>query len=162
MRGDDAIVIGLGNRLRGDDAAGLEVARLVRERAPDVRAVEHEREPSDLIELWSDARLAIVVDAIAGEKPGGIHRLEAGRDGLPAPRSTGASTHALALGEVIELARALDRLPGRLLVLGIEGTRFDTGAGLSPPVTKATVEAAELVLAELDEPRFSASAQPAI
>lgn len=149
MSGVETLVVGLGNRMRGDDGAGLEVARVVGERAPGLRTVEHEREPSDLIELWADAGLAIVVDAVRGEQPGAIHRVAPER-GEPWPRpSAGASSHALGLGEVIELARALDRLPGRLVVFGIEGGRFDTGTGLSPVVGRAVAEAAELVLAEI-------------
>ena len=161
MSGAETLVIGLGNRLRGDDAAGPEVARLLRERAPEIRAVEHEREPSDLIELWADASLAIVIDAVHGEEPGRIHRVEVGREELRERRSAGASTHALALGEVIELARVLDRLPSRLVVFGIEGTRFDTGADLSPAVRRGAVETVELVLAELGEEERAAPAQPA-
>jgi hydrogenase maturation protease len=143
------LVVGLGNRLRGDDASGLEAARLVGKRATDVIVVEHEREPTDLIELWQGARLAIVLDALEGDDPGRVHRFEAGRDTLPAHRSTSASTHALELAEVIELARSLGRLPDRLVVLGIEGERFETGAGLSDQVERAVHKAAELALAEL-------------
>jgi hydrogenase maturation protease len=145
----ETLVVGLGNRMRGDDGAGLEVARMVGERAPGVRAVEHEREPSDLIELWADAELAIVVDAVQGGEPGAIHRVAVGPAELRPRSPAGASSHALGLGEVIELARALDRLPGRLIVFGIEGERFDTGAGLSVPARRAVAEAAERVLAEL-------------
>jgi Ni,Fe-hydrogenase maturation factor len=36
-----------------------------------------------------------------------------------------------------------------LVVLGIEGERFETGTGLSPRVERAVGEAAELALAEL-------------
>ncbi len=53
------------------------------------------------------------------------------------PRVFRGSTHALGLGEAIELARALGRLPGRLLVYGVEGADFGTGEGLSPAVTAA-------------------------
>jgi hydrogenase maturation protease len=149
MASAEMLVAGLGNRLRGDDAAGLEAARIVAERATDVLVVEHEREPTDLIELWDGARVAIVIDALEGNEPGRVRRFEAVRDELPRRLSTSASTHALELAEVVELARSLDRLPDRLVVLGIEGERFETGAGLSPPVERAVEEAAELALAEL-------------
>jgi hydrogenase maturation protease len=149
MESAELLVAGLGNRLRGDDGAGLEAARLVGERAADILVVEHEREPTDLIELWEGARVAIVIDALEGEEPGRIRRFEAGRDELPKRLSTSASTHALELAEVVELARSLDRLPDRLVVLGIEGERFETGTGLSPCVERAVGEAAELALAEL-------------
>ena len=82
-----------------------------------------------------------MVDAVSsGAEPGTIHRLDALTERLPAELSRG-STHAFGLAEAVELARALERLPGRLLVFGIEGKRFDAGAGLSPEVEQAAVEA---------------------
>jgi hydrogenase maturation protease len=142
------VVIGVGTGYRHDDAAGLEVARRVRAAAPvgvDVR--EHEGEPAGLIEAWEGASVAYVVDAVRGTGGAGtIHRLEAG-DGIPdQPRRD--STHALALGEAVALARALDRLPARLVVIGIEGSDFSAGEGLSQPVTAAVTAVAGQLLDE--------------
>ena len=53
-------VIGVGNAWAGDDAAGVLVARMVRDRAPDgVAVIEHEGEPTALLDAWEGARLAI-------------------------------------------------------------------------------------------------------
>jgi hydrogenase maturation protease len=147
------LVIGLGNRLRGDDAAGLEVARIIGEQAQQVSVVTCEREPSDLIQLWEGAPLAIVVDALEGGAPGDLHRLELEPgDPLPAewPRSRTASTHALDLPQVVGLAQSLDRLPGRLVVLGIAGQTFATGAPLSPGAMAGVDAAVAAVRKELD------------
>jgi Ni,Fe-hydrogenase maturation factor len=45
----------------------------------------------------------------------------------------------MGLPEAVALARELDRLPGRLVVYGIEGENFEAGEGLTEPVQK-TVE----------------------
>jgi hypothetical protein len=50
------------------------------------------------------------------------------------------------LAEVIGFARALDRMPIRLWVYGIEGSRFGIGSELSPEVAK--VEAVSVRIAE--------------
>jgi len=47
------------------------------------------------------------------------------------------------------LARALGRLPPRLIVYGVEGKAFEAGVGLSPEVKAAVQEVAERVLGEL-------------
>lgn len=132
------LVIGVGNEWRRDDAAGLVVARRLRQSSPRaVRVIEHEGEPLDLIEEWAGAAAAIVLDAVSsGAEPGTIHRLDALAMRLPAELFRG-STHALGVAEAVELGRALERLPRRLLVLGIEGERFDAGAGLSQEVERA-------------------------
>ena len=132
------MVIGVGNEWRRDDAAGLLVARLLRDvPLSRVRVVEHEGEPVDLIEEWSGADEAIVVDAVSsGAKPGAIHRLDAVSTRLPAELFR-ASTHAFGLADAIELARVLERLPRSLLVYGIEGREFSAGSGLTAEVEPA-------------------------
>lgn len=142
------LVFGVGNEWRSDDAAGLIVARRLGEPPlPGVRVVEREGEPLGLIEEWSEHDEAIVVDAVrSGSEPGVIHRVEATREKLPAELFRG-STHAIGLAEAVELARALGRLPRRLLVLGIEGGRFTAGSGLTPEVEQAVTQ----LVAELRE-----------
>jgi len=141
----ETLVVGLGNRMRGDDAVGLEVAAALAAARPDLDVRAHEREPIDLIELWSGAGEVIVVDAVAGEDPGRIHRLDGLGEGLAWERRSPASSHAMHVGQVIELARSLGRLPERLTVIAIEGADFATGADPSP----AVLAAAGAVAAEL-------------
>jgi hydrogenase maturation protease len=135
------VVIGVGNAARGDDAAGLVVARRVGGR-------EHEGDPLALLEAWEGAATAVVIDAVrSGAVPGTVHRFEAGDAALPARLRSSTSTHAVGLAEAIELARALDRLPPRLIVYGIEGERFTAGAELSPAVAAAVEVVAAAVVA---------------
>ena len=133
-------LIGIGNRYRRDDAAGLEVVRRLRlAHPPGVKLIEEEGEPASLIEAWSSVDEALVVDGIgSGAAPGKLHRFDVTAAPLPA-EVFNTSTHALGLPEAVELARELDLLPSRLIVYGIEGESFETGEGLSYPVQK-TVE----------------------
>ncbi|MEO8091740.1 MAG: hydrogenase maturation protease [bacterium] len=141
-------LIGIGNRFRRDDAAGLEVARRLRlAQPPGVTVLEREGEPTSLLEAWSDADEALVVDGVSsGAEPGTLHRFEASEGALPA-RLFKSSTHALGVAEAVELARELDRLPPRLAVYGIEGENFEAGEGLTPAVQAAVEE----LVAELCE-----------
>jgi hydrogenase maturation protease len=144
---DGIVVIGVGNSWAGDDAAGVLVARLVGARAGDgVAVIEHEGEPTGLLELWAGARLAVVVDATCGGGPVGTVRvIDATRDALPAAFND-VSTHAFPLAAAIELARVLGRLPERLLVVGVEGRSFDAGAAPGREVQAALEPAADRVL----------------
>ncbi len=148
-----AVVIGVGNEWAGDDAAGLLVARMVRRRAPaGVAVLEHEGEPTTLMDSWNGAALAIVVDATFGAgKPGAVRVMDATHEPLSAG-FTGTSTHAFGLGEAIELARAVGRLPARLVVVGIEGESFEAGAGAGAEVSGAIEQATEQVLALVGVP----------
>jgi hydrogenase maturation protease len=144
------VVVGVGNAYRGDDGVGLAIAERVRGRAPeDVEVVECEQEPSRLLDAWSGADVALVVDACSsGEPPGTVHRFDVSGDPLPA-RVFRSSTHAFGVGDAVELARALERLPGRVVVYGVEGGQFAAGAPLSPEVESAVEQVAEEVLREL-------------
>lgn len=142
----NTLVIGLGNELRGDDGVGLQVARRVHARAPELTVVELEREPSGLIEHWTGVEQAFVIDAVSGPRPGQVHRLDP-IEGRRIQLSSPASSHALGLGEVIELARSLGRLPRALTVFGIEGSRFGLGLELSDAVAARVDEVADAVIA---------------
>lgn len=152
-RGVGTLVVGLGNGHRGDDAAGLRVAELVRARAPNLRVLAIEGDPSVLIEAWAGVGLTIVIDAIEGAHPGRVHRIEPEHERVIGRLPSATSSHAIGLGEVIELARSIGRLPPRMVVFGIEGDSFDLGARISPPVAARLGELAESVLVEAETER---------
>jgi hydrogenase maturation protease len=152
-----ALVVGLGSLDRGDDALGPEVARAVAERGlPGVRVLEHE-DPTGLLDLWSGHDSVVVVDAVRSGGPAGtIHQLETGAGAPRMPErawsGTGrGGTHAFGLAAAVELARALHRLPPRLVVIGVEAASFEYGARLTAPVAAAVPVAAARVLAVLDQ-----------
>ena len=144
-------LIGIGNQFRRDDAAGLEVARRLRlAHPPGVTILEQEGEPTSLIEAWSDAHEAVVVDGVfSGAEPGTLHHFEASKEPLPAELFN-PSTHALGVAEAVELARELDRLPERLVVYGIEGESFEVGEGLTPVVEGAVEQLVRELYRELE------------
>lgn len=144
-------LIGIGNRFRRDDGAGLEVARRLRlAHPPGVTILEQEGEPASLIEAWSDANQGLVADSVSsGADPGTVHRFDATEGPLPAEVFK-SSTHALGLAEAVELARELGRLPGHLLVYGIEGQSFEAGEGLTPVVEEAVARLVMELYRELE------------
>ena len=149
------VVLGVGNAFRGDDAVGLAVAERVRALAPELEVVVCEQEPIQLLDAWEGADLALLVDAVSsGAEPGTVHRLDATVEPVPATVFRG-STHAFGVAEVVELGRALGRLPDRLLVFGIEGAAFNAGDEL----TAAVAAAVEPLVAELLEEAGCTSAR---
>lgn len=146
------VVVGVGNALRGDDGAGLAVAEEVRARAADAVDVRVcEEEPSRLIDAIGDADVAFIVDAVSTGAPNGsVHRFDASQAAIPA-RELRSSTHALGIGETLELARALGRLPQRTVVFGVEGRDFSAHEGLTPDVAVGVARAAAALLEEVAE-----------
>ena len=148
------VVIGIGNSLRCDDAAGLEVARALRARAAErgIAVREHEGETLALLDAWHGARAVVLADAVhSGAAPGTVHRIDASCEALPDRFRSSSSTHAVGLADAIELARALGRLPSRVVVFGVEGRRFAAGSRVSREVRAAIEPLAERVLEEMRE-----------
>jgi hydrogenase maturation protease len=129
------LILGCGNAARADDAAGLLVVRRLRELGIDAR--EHTGEMLSLIDAWCGHEDVVLIDAaVGGAAPGEITVWDACASPLPSGRFR-RSTHSLGIAEAVELARALDRLPPRLTLYGIEGTCFDPGRRPSPEVVGA-------------------------
>ena len=146
------LVIGMGNPVQGDDAAGIEVARRIRRQASrrDVTVMELIGDQLALLDAWTGARTVCVVDAIhSGCKPGRVHRFDAGEPlGAPFHRP---GTHTFSLAHVIELSRSMGRLPARLIGYGIEGASFGLGETMSPEVEAAVDSVTSEILRRVEK-----------
>jgi len=151
-------IIGCGKLDRGDDAAGLLVARRLHAVVVDqgvdglgveirnVTILEQSGESFSLMDCWASGDDVILVDATAPMgTPGKIQVWNACADKLPEDAFP-CSTHGFGVREAVELARVLGRLPLTLLICGIEGKRFSLGATVSPEVDRAVESVAQELL----------------
>jgi hydrogenase maturation protease len=131
------LVIGVGNRDRGDDAAGPIVCDHIRAAGIDgVEALVFEGSVVDLAMHWDRCDRVVIVDAAApAGRPGRVTEIDGLDAGLCVPASVTSHTIDVAAG--VELARALGRLPAELRIIAIEGETFDHGADLTPAVQAA-------------------------
>ena len=147
------VVAGIGSEYRRDDGAGPAVAAQVADLVGGVTDLGAIADPLDLLGLWDGADLAVVVDAVrSGAEPGTVRLVEldtAAGTGPVGDTSRTTSTHAMGLTDVFRLAQAVGAAPGRVVVVGIEGSDFGQGTGLSPAVAQsvahATRQVAELI-----------------
>lgn len=129
------LIIGVGNVYRGDDGAGIAAARLLRSQVPPaIRVIEQSGEGTALAESWKGAERVILVDAVqSGAAPGTMRRFDVQKEEIPREIFQ-RSTHTFGVIEAIELARALQELPPRLVLYTIEGERFDYAGQLTDSV----------------------------
>jgi hydrogenase maturation protease len=145
-----AIVIGIGNPDRGDDAVGVQVARQVAAERLDVLTLEFD-DPSEALDAWAPEDTVVVADAIStGGFPGDIHVIDVVEHSLPAGNWSAGGSHALGLAVVVELARALGLLPRRLVVVGVEAGQFGHGVPMSEAVAAAVPAATDAVFTAID------------
>ena len=140
------LVLGLGNLLLTDDAAGLHVeAALSAERgvSAQVEFVDGGTQGLALLHYLSNRRAILVLDAVGlGAEPGSVHVLRGPAiDGLRVQRSTTA--HEGNALELLATARLLGDVAEEIVVVGVEPARIATGIGLSPQVEAALPEAIE-------------------
>jgi hydrogenase maturation protease len=142
------VVVAVGNPFASDDGVAHRVVAAAAPRLPDdvVRVAAH-GEPARLVEAWSGADTAVVVDAVDGPGPAGDVTVLDGR-ALPAagPVRRAHGSHALGVVEAVRLAEALGRLPRRVVCVGVTGRRWDPGDELSPEVAAAVDAAADAVV----------------
>lgn len=132
------MVIGIGNRDRGDDAVGPAVTdgvgRLCGDRATVFIA---EGDLSDLVVRWSADQDVVVVDAmVSGRSPGSVLQIDALASSIPTDNGL-LSSHGIGLAETVELARLLDRLPRSLTLWAIETVSFEQFDPMTPAVADA-------------------------
>ncbi|MGH1502726.1 MAG: hydrogenase maturation protease [Acidimicrobiales bacterium] len=137
------LVIGVGNRDRGDDGAGPAVADRVRARG--LRALVLEGDLSDLALRWRPDDRVIVVDAVrTGADPGTVHRVSPEVWGT-LPSAAPWSSHGVGVRDALGLASLFDLLPASLEVIGIEMAGDRLGTGLSEPVREAVDRVAQAI-----------------
>ncbi len=149
-------IIALGNRFRGDDGVGVEIAKHLGQLPPGCTFTESPGDALALLDLWQDSALTIVLDAaVSGAPPGTIHHLETGQQATSKDLAR-CSSHGFGLAEAIALAKALGRTPGSLTIYAVEAGNLEPGADLSPEVAVAAKAVARKILSQINS-RISAN-----
>ena len=155
-----ALVVGMGNVLRGDDGFGVEVVKRLQAQ-PEVSArakvIELGIGGVHLVqELMDGYDLLVIADAVnRGGAPGRLYVLE-----LEVPSTPSAleawerdltDMHDAVPGKALVMARAIGVLPKRVLLVGCQPERTDEiELGLSPVVQGAVDEAVARIRSLLD------------
>jgi hydrogenase maturation protease len=139
MRAKDKILlVGLGHPYRSDDGFGPQAIEALKKKFGDQYEYrQHSGDPADLMDLW-EQRSLVILDAwhSADPRPGTIHCIKV-KPGDTLPGAISVSSHALSLGEALEMGQILQKTPQSLIILGVEGENFEPGNLLSPAVEKA-------------------------
>lgn len=145
-------IIGMGQSLRGDDAAGLAAVRFWQERyplnikKPNLQVELVELPGLGLLSLLEGISIAILVDAIHGNsKPGTIHVLS--KDQIEAFTGGAGSAHGWGVAETLSLGENLMPLsmPRKIILIGIEVGDLSLGESLSLQVEQSLPDVARLI-----------------
>ena len=138
-RGLSMRVVGCGNAQAGDDGAGLEIVRRLRERGDcTCELLERPQAGLELMDALRDADGVLFIDAVSSGSPPGTLHLVPLPSATVVPRALGAiSSHGWGLAETLRLMAALHHRLPRLALLGVEIESAQPGAPRSAAVESA-------------------------
>jgi hydrogenase maturation protease len=144
-------VIGLGNPFRGDDGAGWAVIDALKGKVPaDVKLCKLSGDIAELIDVFADHSTVYLIDACFTDSlSGSWQRIDARLHPIPldAPQT---STHGLSVSQAIDLAKAFNQLPEKLIIYAISGDQYNMCSTLSAPVAQVIDIVAQNILNEED------------
>jgi hydrogenase maturation protease len=164
-RPGDVLVLGIGNLLLRDEGVGVHVARaLVAEGGtvgggtgeggpreaglpPGARVIDGGTLGLDLLPELESTDALIVIDAVDLDlAAGSIVVLRDGEIGPVAPGTR--SVHDIGLGDLLDAARLLDRLPASVTLVGVQVEAITAGLDLTARVAAAVPQVVEVVRRE--------------
>lgn len=153
MADTHTVVVGCGNLIRGDDAAGPVLVRLLADRdLPEgVRLIDGGTAGMDVAFAMRGASRVVVVDASRiGVEPGTVHRVPGSELTDLAPPE--GNLHRFRWDQALGFAQWLlkEEYPDDVTVWLIEGASFEPGAPLTPAVEAAVAQVAEAIAVQLD------------
>lgn len=145
------LVLGLGNLLMNDDAAGLKTIYALREHyqeRPGMQLLDGGTLGLDLLTYVEWADKLLLIDAIdLGIAPGSVVLLEG--DDIDPVLESKVSPHQLGLGDLLAAAELMGNRPAEVTLLGIQYASINMEMTLSPAVAgglaKLTAEAAQRI-----------------
>ncbi|MFW6082708.1 MAG: hydrogenase maturation protease [Chloroflexota bacterium] len=146
-----ALVLGLGNPLRGDDGIGPRVIEELRkiELPEGAEAVDAGTGGIDLLHIMEGWDRVIVVDAADIHRPPGHFRRFSPEEVQLLKADGRFSYHRAGLADALALARALGRPLPDIVVFGVQPGVIGWGQGLSPAVEARLPALVDAVTGEL-------------
>ena len=135
-------IIAVGNDLYGDDGIGNAVLNALSQ-IPEMKEIELIDGATDalgLIDHFEGTEHIIIVDAAQmGEKPGTV-KVFSREDVKLKIKMDHLSVHGISLAETFDIAQAVDSLPEKITIIGIEPKNIGISETLSDVVTKSIPE----------------------
>ena len=146
-----AVVLGIGNTILTDEAAGVRAVELLEQRyqiPDDVLVIDGGTSGMEMIEDLSDLDFLIVIDVVkTGAAPGTVVKIAG--DEIPVFFRRKLSPHQIALPDVLASLELLDAMPKEIVVLGVEPISLELGMEMTPTIAEQVPVLVEMAVAEL-------------
>jgi hydrogenase maturation protease len=134
------LVIGYGNTLRGDDAAGVRAAELIAKHRPEIECVCMHQLMPELAEQIAESDIIFFLDADVHAAQPNVRLIE------PRVEDDQPRTHFISPESLLRLSQQLyQRMPLKAYIVGIPASQFEFSEELSASTKKAVEESILLV-----------------
>jgi hydrogenase maturation protease len=142
------VILGIGNVLLSDDAAGIRAAEHLGRRLAgrnDVQIIDGGTLSFTLLEYLENAEALIVIDAAqVGAAPGAVQSFESeAMDAFLTDTARQRSVHEVGLLDLLSIARLREELPEKRALVCIQAALIGWGLELTPAVGAALPAAAD-------------------
>ncbi len=126
------LIIGIGNEFRCDDAAGILIARKLKNDFQNFDIIEKTVIDLNFLDLFKTSNTVILLDALKNEnKEPGTLEVFVFNDNLVLNDLPYFSSHSISLNEILQLGKQLNCIPEKLIIIGINSINFQIGTELS-------------------------------
>jgi len=146
-----AAVLGIGNTILTDEAAGVRAAEMLESsyRVPgNVLVIDGGTSGMEMIEDLSNLDFLIVLDVVkSGAAPGTVVKIAG--DEIPVFFRRKLSPHQIGLPDVLASLELLDTMPKEIIVLGVEPVSLELGMEMTATVAAKVPMLVDMAAAEL-------------
>lgn len=146
-----AVVLGIGNTILTDEAAGVRAVEMLEKvyKVPaNVQTIDGGTSGMEMIEDLSNLDFLIVIDVVkTGAAPGTVVKI--GGEDIPVFFRSKLSPHQIALPDVLASLELLDTMPKEIIVLGVEPISLELGMEMTATVAERVPQLAEMAANEL-------------
>lgn len=146
-----AVVLGIGNTILTDEAAGVRAVEMLERDyrlGSNVQVIDGGTSGMEMIEDLSDLDFLIVIDVVkTGAAPGTVVKIAG--DEIPVFFRRKLSPHQIGLPDVLASLELLDALPKEVVVLGVEPISLELGMEMTSTVAEKVPELVAMAVAEL-------------
>ncbi len=146
-----AVVLGIGNTILSDEAAGVRAVELLEQRyqvSDNVLVIDGGTSGMEMIEDLSNLDFLIVIDVVkTGAAPGTVVKIAG--DEIPVFFRRKLSPHQIALPDVLASLELLGTMPKEIIVLGVEPISLELGLEMTPTIAGQVPALVEMAVAEL-------------
>jgi hydrogenase maturation protease len=146
-----AVVLGIGNTILTDEAAGVRAVEALEQayKLPaNVQVIDGGTSGMEMIEDLSNLDFLIVIDVVkTGAAAGTVVRI-AGKE-IPIFFRSKLSPHQIGLPDVLASLELLDAIPKEIVVLGVEPISLELGMAMTPMIAAKVPRLVEMAVAEL-------------